>query len=446
MSEVTAEEPRSGGGFFSPGVAGAARALPTRGRLVVGENADGRLQLFIRGTDGAIHHQWQGNAGGFGWSGWRPLGTETGWRGDPAVTRDRDGRLVIAACKGPGADEGSLWFARQNVSNGSSGWTGWTRLGGTIAAPAIAPNADGHLEIFGFSTASGVPPGTSIVHWFESQSAPSGFNGPVSLPALAAPAQGALVAYGASNRFVLLVAGSASLVRLYQTQPNDGWQQAWTSMGGSWASQPPTWHKNADTRLEVFLLGADSQIWHAWEQSFAVTGSGARREAERILNQPIPSWSQITPLGGSAVSGPVVTMNRDGRLEVFVRTPDDSVRHVWQNAPNSGWSSWAPLGGSCAGRPVVAQNADGRLEIFVRRAGTNGLEHNWQKTAGAGWEYENTLTWASFELDSPDDPTVVVDALGLIEVFSSVPGVGFVHRVQRVSGGWPTWLPLGDPG
>ncbi len=44
-------------------------------RLAVGQNAAGRLEIFARGSDGALWHKWQ-VAPNDGWSGWASMG---GW-------------------------------------------------------------------------------------------------------------------------------------------------------------------------------------------------------------------------------------------------------------------------------------------------------------------------------------------------------------------------------
>jgi len=43
--------------------------------LTVNQDADGRLELFVRGADGAVWHKWQ-TAPNNGWSGWASMG---GW-------------------------------------------------------------------------------------------------------------------------------------------------------------------------------------------------------------------------------------------------------------------------------------------------------------------------------------------------------------------------------
>ncbi|HEY5474409.1 MAG TPA: hypothetical protein VIK32_14625, partial [Candidatus Limnocylindrales bacterium] len=89
-------------------------------------------------------------------------------------------------------------------------------------------------------------------------------------------------------------------------------------------------------------------------------------------------------LGGVLTSAPAVAINKDGRLEVFVRGTDSASWHVWQTAPNNGWSGWASLGGILSDGPAVGSNADGRLEVFARGAALN-LIHTWQTAPNDGW-------------------------------------------------------------
>ena len=61
--------------------------------LTVGGNQDGRLEVFARGGDGAVWHNWQ-TAPNNGWSGWDSLG---GWIDRISVAGNADGRLEIFA-------------------------------------------------------------------------------------------------------------------------------------------------------------------------------------------------------------------------------------------------------------------------------------------------------------------------------------------------------------
>jgi hypothetical protein len=103
-----------------------------------GRNADGRLEVFVRGGDGALWHNWQTSPGG-AWSGWVSLG---GWIDMIRVGRNQDGRLEVFARGGDGA----LHHIWQTSPNGA--WSGWSSLGGWIDRLELGLNADGRMEVF----------------------------------------------------------------------------------------------------------------------------------------------------------------------------------------------------------------------------------------------------------------------------------------------------------
>lgn len=115
---------------------------------------------------------------------------------------------------------------------------------------------------------------------------------------------------------------------------------------------------NSDGRLEDFVLGADHNIWH--------------------VSQTTPSgyWTPWTPLfSGYTFSGqPVVGINADGRLEVFVRANDGTIYTAWETVAGSStsWYGWVPLQANGSpqfqGNPSVAINSDGRMEIIARNS------------------------------------------------------------------------------
>ncbi|HVY47416.1 MAG TPA: GH25 family lysozyme [Minicystis sp.] len=124
---------KTGGGWTSwTSLGGKATDTPA---LAV--NADGRLEVFVKGTDGALWHKWEATPGG-AWSGWSSLG---GGVSSPAVAADSNGKLTV--------------FVRGNnnalyrIAQTSSGWTGWTGMGGDFAgAPAPSNDKDKRVEVF----------------------------------------------------------------------------------------------------------------------------------------------------------------------------------------------------------------------------------------------------------------------------------------------------------
>jgi acylphosphatase len=317
---------------------GGAISMP-----VVGRNADGRLEVFVQGTDGALWHIWQ-TAPNNGWSGWHSLG---GWITQPVVANNADGRLEVFV---RGSD-GALWHIWQTAPNGN--WSGWHSLGGVMSMPTVGRNKDGRLEVFA--------QGTDGALWHIWQTAPNGnWSGWASLGGwITNPT----VANNADGRLEVFVQGSDNaLWHIWQTAPSNGWS-GWHSLGG-WIRNPAV-GRNKDGRLEVFVQGSDNALWHIWQTA------------------PNGSWSGWGGLGGW-IRFPKVTNNADGRLEVFVAGSDTSLWHMWQTAPNNGWSGWSGLSGRMVGGPVVGQNQDGRLEVFVK--GTDAaLWHTWQSTPNGVW-------------------------------------------------------------
>jgi hypothetical protein len=115
--------------------------------LIVSRNFDGRLEVFVIGTDGAFYHIWQHTPGG-SWGGWFEFATPTAAlvNDNGAVAQNKDGRLDFLV---NAAD--ALWHIWQTTPGGT--WSGWLSLGtpaGTQieSPPRVIANADGRLEAF----------------------------------------------------------------------------------------------------------------------------------------------------------------------------------------------------------------------------------------------------------------------------------------------------------
>ena len=318
------------------------------GGLSAPRNADGRLEVFTRGTDGALWHIWQ-TARNNGWSGWDTLGGFI--LGRNVAARNADGRLEVFARGGDSA----LWHIWQTARN--NGWSGWASLGGVVGELFdCGHNADGRLEVFAR--------GSDGALWHNWQVAPNnGWSGWYSFGGQIRDVLA--VASNADGRLEVFAKGTDGAVwHIWQTSPNNGWS-GWASLGGSILDLLAVGN-NADGRLEVFARGLDSGLWHIWQTS------------------PNNGWSGWGSLGGSINDVLTVSNDADGRLEVFARGTDNALWHVWQVAPNNGWSSWGTMGGQIADLLAVDNNADGRLETFVRGF-DNGLWHVWQTVPSNGW-------------------------------------------------------------
>jgi hypothetical protein len=88
-------------------------------------NGDGRLELFVRGNDGALWHLWQ-TADSSAWSEhWISHGDAgVGFASAPALARSGDGRLELFVR----GNDGALWHLWQTAPSGA--WSEWLPHGG----------------------------------------------------------------------------------------------------------------------------------------------------------------------------------------------------------------------------------------------------------------------------------------------------------------------------
>jgi hypothetical protein len=329
----------------------STRGAQLAGVPVIATNADGRLEPFARGYDGAIHHIWQ-LAPNTGWSGWASEGGQLAGDGSAtarvSAARNANGRISVFAR----FSDGSIRVLTQIAPNSS--WTQWVSIGGEVAGdPVVGINADGRLEVFvrGFDGhlyhAWQGAPGGAFSGWSDRGGTLSGHL------SVARNVDGRLDVFGRDV--------SGAVVHIAQTAPNNGWG-TWQSLGGNVAGDPVL-GVNADGRLEVFVIGFDGHLYHAWQ---GTPGSGFSGFADR---------------GGKLVGNPAVATNLDGRLEVFARGTDGALWHVAQTAANNGWGAFETFSGALASDPAVGCNADGRLEAFAVSV-QHTLWHRWQYSPG----------------------------------------------------------------
>jgi hypothetical protein len=355
-------------------------------RVVVGQNQDGRLEVFGIGSDSALWHKYQAKPNSSTWSGWATLGKPPG--GLPlstaAVARNQDGRLEVVAI----AHDGALWRRYQSKPN-KGPWVGWSSMGKPagvtkfVSRPVIGQNQDGRLEVFVFGNGAlwhsyqSIPNSGSWSAW-KSMGTPQGKGKFYAHPAVKKNKDGRLEVFsmaGAPGKGEFQLADTA-LWHKFQPSPNHkGSWGKWLSMGKpSGASWPaPTVGRNKDGRLEVVVPGGDGALWHKY-QLMPNTG-------------PWYGWSSMShPPGGIKILSQIdAAENKDGRLEVFTfgirgKGPSSVTApwHIWQTLPNSGWSQWAGLGeppGKNFQSLVVGQNKNGKLEVFAIAADDRSLWH-----------------------------------------------------------------------
>ncbi len=304
----------------------------------IAASADGRLELFMGFGDGALWHIWQ-TARNNGWTpGWTSHGFPPGTvgAGGAALARMPDGRLTLFAISATGTSTYALWHIDQTAP--SNGWSGWVSLGGPptvgLNGLAVAPSADGRLEVFAIS--NGVlwhiwqTPGGGWSNW-TSHGTPPGSPLYGNAPVLAANTQGRLE--------LLAVGRDGALWHIWQATPGGGWAN-WTSHGAppgtGLTGNDPVMAAGADGRLELFICGADHQLWHIWQ----TTPSGGW--SSWTSHGHPPQTDPTFPVG--VWQTPALALNSERRLELFVPALDSALWHIWQTAPGQGWSDWLSHG------------------------------------------------------------------------------------------------------
>ncbi len=121
----------------------------------IAASADGRLELFAVGEDKALWHIWQ-TARNNGWSSWTSHGAPASVTFDASsatLAPSADGRLELFIV----GSDGKLWHIWQTAQN--NGWSSWTSHGNPpqgggpfpvtlTGSPGVVPNAQGRLELF----------------------------------------------------------------------------------------------------------------------------------------------------------------------------------------------------------------------------------------------------------------------------------------------------------
>lgn len=352
----------------------------------VAKHADGRLEAFVMdtGTSGGLWHSAQTSPGSV-WNNWASLGAPAYTSNvnttpcEPAVAVNDDDRLEVFII----GSDGTLWHTWELTPGGA--WSQWSSLGtspdmaGFISSLAVRVNADGRLEVFTISQYLGGPlwhiwqlaPGGSWSNW-ESLGTPLN-NGNILYTAVGENADGRVE--------VFIIGSDTSLWHIWQLGEGSGWGK-WTSLG-----TPPdvnnlatncSVRKNDDGRMEVFVTsyGPTNALWHIWQLT------------------PGGGWSAWTSLGAppslQIQSAPAVRKNKDGHLEAFATDTNGALWHIWQVVPEGNWGNWFSLETPSDvtfysyAPPSVAENDDGRLEAFL--TGSDGaLWHAWQVAAGGNW-------------------------------------------------------------
>jgi hypothetical protein len=254
-----------------------------------------------------------------------------------------------------------------------------------------------------------------------------------------------VIANTPGGRLNLFIRVADSLIRLTQntdntwSAPQDLSTGPGSAAGGLEIRGKPTLAKSADGRLELIVRTADANLWHIWQTQ--VDGDWS-------------SWRNMTgedrTLSGTTISGDVAAQNNaDGRIEIFARTRDGNLWHIWQSQPNSDWNQWnnlttqrlMPRGVSLAGDPFTGSSQNGGINVFA--LGTDG--HLWrirQQQANGNWSDWENLTVGGPMVPS-EDGTAYLRPDGRLGLMVHSRDSDLWYREQtQANGPWSQWQNL----
>jgi hypothetical protein len=195
-------------------------------------------------------------------------------------------------------------------------------------------------------------------------------------------------------------------------QAADGTWSGWSSLGGVLSARPAavSWGPG---RIDVFVRGTDSAIWHKWLKNGV--------------------WSKWEGLGGVVAAGTGATAASWGasRLEIFVQGTDKA---VWEKTWNGAtWSRWASIGGAIVGDPGAVSPSPGQVQVFAR--GTDN--HLWYRLyASNAWS-----TWAGLGGTLTSGPAPAVATAGAAPSVLSIFALGADGGLWEIrnQGIWGPW-------
>ncbi len=290
------------------------------GGKLVGEPAavswgPNRVDVFARGVDNRLWHQWYDN----GWKGWESLGGTL--TSAPAVASWGAGRLDVFA-RGSSGELVHRYY--------DHGWRPWETLSapGTIGTtPTAASWGPGRLDVFAPRAGD-----RSLLHRFYSYQ--WGTWSPWEN--LGGSLVGAAAASAAGPDHIDLVARGVDDAMYHKAYAPFAWG-AWVRVGGV-LTAPPAIVASWPGILETFVVGTDHAVYR--QTKFG-------------------GWLGWQRIGGTATSGPAVASWGAGRLDVFVRGTDGAAWHTFV-APPVG-NGPAPPWGSGSGRRIVYCNSCQRV-------------------------------------------------------------------------------------
>ncbi|GAA1972858.1 hypothetical protein [Kitasatospora viridis] len=374
---------------------------------LVQANADGRLELFVRGADNAIWHRAQVAPNGKAWSPWEQLGGGP-WAGAPAAVVTGSGRIALVARTPDGHLEatGQKQPGTQHNALPPDNWTAWTDLGGGyVSNPALATST--YVED---AAHPGKHPTGSLLQavanrsdhhpWIVAQSKPGNTAHPggtwdvdhpfdlglnlTGPPVVAATSDGRLSVFGPDANHDV-VSRSQTLSPVPDTDPTGIWAGDWAHLTGANAN---TLTVTRTTSGAFTLLAVDTASNKLFARDQLAAGTSTSPSGTWL------DWSDLATIGSGPCDGPgslsclditsydlglALDLPTDGTNQLVRTTADAS-------SPSQRWSL-VPLPGDTGGTfrivngngQCIAEQTEtiGPWHLRLGDCGTDGYLTSW---------------------------------------------------------------------
>jgi hypothetical protein len=280
-------------------------------------NQDGRIAIFVRGTDNAVWYKWLTAPGDpESWSVWATISKPENLDivGYPVAALNGANQIEVFAQVDRGSRGYWLYRIAQTVPNGDfDDWTEWTpvfisdhQFGG---ARDTALDHQGKLVFFNDKS-----------HILQRAAGSSDY-GPFYLYNKTLSYVTAEPNYHGGIGVVGVESNSEIWYNFSRT--NGTLDNSWYRIRNGFTHYRPAVVLDSFNRLNVFVHGTDDVTYFTRQEYPGTT-----------------SWDPWMTLGGRILGHPAAAMNKDGRLEVFVLGTDSRVYHRWENSRGGDWSRW----------------------------------------------------------------------------------------------------------
>ena len=317
---------------------------------VVGYNADGRVQVFVRGSDNALWTTWETVVNGAtnnNWYAWTSLGGN--FVGNPAVGYHTSDAIQVFVR----STSNTVAMIEQTAPNGS--WTNWTDMGGNCYSdPCVGYNADRTMQLFTRSSTNTVQSNFELTQttWFGWRD----YGG----SCYSRPAVGVL---GDGTMQIFVRSASNTVKVLSQTGPSGNWGP-WSDLGGNCYGDVVLGF-NANGTMQLFTPTVSNTIASNFKQG-TVSNS---------------VWFGWFDLGGTCQSSLTLGYTPDWRMQLYMRDPNYVVQSDWQTSPNGSWSGWSSLGGNTPLVSIITQptnqTANVGQNVTFSVLAANALTYRW---------------------------------------------------------------------